>query len=67
MAEVMQGKFAYTGDDGATYSVSYEADEYGFRPVGAHLPVAPPVPEQIARALAYIAAHPHVEEKKLKF
>lgn len=66
VAQVVQGKYQYTGDDGQTYSVSYVADEFGYRPEGAHLPVAPPVPIAIQRALEYIAAHPYVEDKKLK-
>ncbi|KAG6455985.1 hypothetical protein O3G_MSEX009505 [Manduca sexta] len=46
-----QGAYSYTGDDGHEYSVSYMADEHGFRVQGAHLPTPPPVPEVIAKAL----------------
>lgn len=54
----MQGSFSYTGDDGAQYSITYTADENGFNAQGAHLPTAPPIPEEIQKALAYNAAHP---------
>ncbi|ERL87574.1 hypothetical protein D910_04965 [Dendroctonus ponderosae] len=40
-ALVVRGQFQYTGADGVLYSVSYVADENGFQPQGAHLPVAP--------------------------
>lgn len=46
-----QGGFAYVGDDGHTYTVTYTAGEGGFRPQGEHLPVPPPTPDAILEAL----------------
>lgn len=63
-AEVVHGGFEYKGDDGQVYSISYTADENGYQPQGAHLPVAPPVPEPIARALAYLATAPPPKDDK---
>ncbi|XP_039753488.1 cuticle protein CP14.6-like [Pararge aegeria] len=54
----VQGSNSYVGTDGQVYSVTYIADEGGYQPQGAHLPVPPAVPEYILRSLAYIAANP---------
>lgn len=56
-----QGAFQYTAPDGSPISLTYVADENGFQPQGAHLPVGPtppPIPEYILRSIEYNAAHP---------
>ncbi|XP_050448044.1 endocuticle structural glycoprotein SgAbd-8-like [Cataglyphis hispanica] len=63
-AVVAQGQYQYTAPDGTPIAVSYSADETGFHPQGAHLPVAPPVPELIQRAVDYVLAHPQPEHLK---
>ncbi|XP_057320892.1 endocuticle structural glycoprotein SgAbd-1-like [Microplitis mediator] len=59
----VSGGYKYIGEDGNPIEVTYTADENGYQAQGAHLPVAPPIPEAILRALEWIAAHP--EEDKL--
>lgn len=49
-AQVMQGSYSYTGADGIIYTVTYIADENGFRAEGAHLPTPPPIPAALARS-----------------
>lgn len=46
-----QGGYSYKGDDGKTYSVTYTADEGGYRPQGHHLPTPPPIPDEILKSL----------------
>ncbi|XP_062551909.1 cuticle protein CP14.6-like [Armigeres subalbatus] len=38
---VQTGSFQYTAPDGQVISLTFTADENGFQPQGAHLPVAP--------------------------
>ncbi|CAD7090689.1 unnamed protein product [Hermetia illucens] len=64
------GAASHTSPEGVPIALTYTADENGFHPEGAHLPVPPPVPEYVGRALAWIAAHPQKEEyvaKPLRF
>ncbi|CAH0769289.1 unnamed protein product [Bemisia tabaci] len=57
-AIAVTGFYQYTGPDGVLYKVTYTSGKNGFEPQGAHLPTPPPVPEAIAKALAYIASQP---------
>ncbi|XP_050299918.1 endocuticle structural glycoprotein ABD-4-like [Anthonomus grandis grandis] len=58
----VQGAIAWVDPEGNQHELKYVADENGFQPQGADLPVPPEIPAQIARALEYIAAHPQPEE-----
>ena len=64
---VVQGQYQYTDNDGNPIALSYTADENGFQPQGAHLPVAPPIPEAIQRSLEWNAAHPEQENRPSRF
>ena len=52
---VSQGSYSYTSPEGQLITVTYTADENGFRAEGAHLPTPPPVPPAIQMALDLIA------------
>lgn len=56
-----QGSFQYVSPEGTPVQVHYTADENGFQPTGDHLPVAPPVPDHVVKAIEYIRAHPPKE------
>ncbi|KAJ0176769.1 hypothetical protein K1T71_007948 [Dendrolimus kikuchii] len=59
----VQGAYKYTAPDGSPVEVTYTADENGYQPQGSVIPVPQPIPEAIARSLAYIASHPPAVEK----
>jgi hypothetical protein len=61
-AQVAQGQFSYTGDDGIPISLTYTADENGFVAQGAHLPTPPPIPPAIQRALEFLATQPEYKD-----
>lgn len=50
-AQTVQGSYSYTSPEGTPITVTYTADENGFRAQGAHLPVAPPIPDAILKSL----------------
>ncbi|XP_060805747.1 endocuticle structural glycoprotein SgAbd-3-like [Amyelois transitella] len=62
------GSYSYIGDDGQTYSVTYVADENGFRAEGAHLPTPPPIPEAILKSLQLTdSSRAHYDSKKSSY
>lgn len=44
---VQQGSYAFLGDDGILYELSYIADENGFQPIASYLPTPPPPPPAV--------------------
>jgi len=54
--ERVQGSYSYTGPDNVRYTITYVADENGYRAEGAHLPV-PPTPVAQAPQSATGASH----------
>ncbi|XP_054262115.1 endocuticle structural glycoprotein SgAbd-2-like [Macrosteles quadrilineatus] len=60
-AQVAEGSYQYTADDGTPISISYIADEGGFRAEGSAIPTPPPIPPEIQRALEYLRTLPQQE------
>lgn len=48
-----EGIYYYVGPDQVKYTVTYTADDDGFKPSGEHLPTPPPIPPAILRSLEY--------------
>ncbi|XP_076055211.1 cuticle protein AM1159-like [Oratosquilla oratoria] len=46
-----EGVYSYPDEFGNLIEVRYVANEFGFQPQGAHLPVAPPAPAYVADLL----------------
>lgn len=53
--QVIEGSYAYVGDDGAPVEVKYYADETGYHAVGNVVPTTPP---EIVKSLELIASQP---------
>ena len=53
---VQSGSYSYTAPDGTPITVNWTADENGFKASGAHLPVAPPMPDYVVKMLADLQA-----------
>lgn len=49
---VQNGTYSYIAPDGQLISVSWIADENGYRAFGDHLPTPHPIPELIVQSLA---------------
>ncbi len=59
-----EGNTYYISPEGQKITLSWVADENGFRPVGDHLPTPPPIPAEIAAMLATL---PKSEEGAYKY
>jgi len=57
------GEVKYTAADGTPIEFTYTADEGGFKPVGAHIPQAPP---HIARLIEWLESHPSDDDGSYK-
>lgn len=55
--QVATGRASWISPEGVPVSFSYTADENGYQPVGDAIPVGPPTPALISRALEYIRTH----------
>uniref|UniRef100_A0A0K8SLT1 Larval cuticle protein LCP-17 n=2 Tax=Lygus hesperus TaxID=30085 RepID=A0A0K8SLT1_LYGHE len=64
-AQVVQGSYSYTSPEGQVVTITYIADEEGFKAQGDAIPTTPPLPEAIARALEYIRSIPPDPSQKL--
>ena len=59
-----RGSYSYTDPEGKVITVTYVADENGFQPQGAHLPVAPQPSPAILRALEQIRRTNEADAKR---
>ncbi|XP_044751786.1 larval cuticle protein LCP-17-like [Coccinella septempunctata] len=59
---VQQGTITYHDEHGKPISLTYIADEKGFRASGEHLPTPPPIPEAILKSLEQNAREEQQEQ-----
>lgn len=59
----VSGSSSWTAPDGTPVKVDYVADENGYVASGAFIPVGPPAPAYVQKAIDYIAAHPSAESQ----
>lgn len=60
-AQVAEGSYQYTADDGQVIQITYVADENGFHAEGNAIPTPPPIPAEIQRALDFLKTQPQQE------
>lgn len=63
----MSGSYSYTSPEGEPVETRWFADETGFHAEGSHLPVAPPVPDAIQRAIEYIKTQPPQQQEDVAY
>ncbi|XP_018579264.1 pupal cuticle protein 20-like [Anoplophora glabripennis] len=52
-SSVVHGTYSYEAPNGQTITVTYVADENGFRASGDHIPTPPPIPAAIQKSLQF--------------
>jgi len=62
---VRTGSYTFTAPNGETFTVTFEADEFGFRASGDHLPVAPPMPAHALAQIEFAAEQRRLEAERL--
>ncbi|XP_063587666.1 larval cuticle protein LCP-30-like [Penaeus indicus] len=66
-AIVKAGQYSYTAPDGSLIEIKFVANENGFQPQGAHLPVAPefphPIPQFVLDQIAFAAEENAARER----
>lgn len=51
------GDFSWVSPEGEKIAISYVADENGYQPSGANLPVGPEIPDHVVKLVKYLETH----------
>ncbi|CAG9769054.1 unnamed protein product [Ceutorhynchus assimilis] len=62
VGEAVQGSASWVDNEGNQHQLTYTADENGYQPQSADLPVAPEIPAAILKSLEWNMAHPEPEQ-----